>query len=136
MRQPIPFVSPIAFVAGLACAATVAGAQKIQWFHGTFDAACRAAESNEQCVLVYFWSEGSPACASFWQGPMQSERVVQATTPFVCFSAKYEDRAASALFGRYSVQVLPALIMIDPSDATAQDGIVGSMNAPTVMRRL
>ncbi|MEM7201031.1 MAG: LpqB family beta-propeller domain-containing protein [Planctomycetota bacterium] len=135
----LPFAMTLSLVlAGLASIAVAQNdaAGEIQWFHGSFDSACEEAARNEQDVLVYFWSEGSSACAGFWQNQMQAPIVVRATAPFLCYGAKLEDAAAAPLFGRYSVETLPTLLMIDPAEKTAQLGVVGALNAPTVMRRL
>ena len=115
---------------------TSTGAQEIEWHRGDLAAAKRDATRDEKDILVYFWSETSPACAGFYQNQMQSERVVGATRAFVCFSAQRETDAGRTLFERYGVEIAPTLLVLDPQDESAQDGIFGSTNVPTIVHHL
>lgn len=108
----------------------------VEWHQGTFETAASQALSSGRDLLVYFWSDTSHACGRFYQGPLQDERVVEATKPFVCLGLQLETDGSREIFETYSVRTLPSILVIDPSDRRAQDGIYGEITTPVVMRRL
>lgn len=110
--------------------------EDIRWHAGDLHSAMAEAKRSDQDVLAYFWSEASAACGDFYRNQMQSPRVSEAMQPFVCASIQLEAAGARAVFERYGIQTLPTLLLLDPSDKRALDGIMGSTNVPTVVRRL
>ena len=116
--------------------ASAACPQEIEWHHGDLQKAKVEATSRDKDILVYFWSDTSQACTDFYQNQMKAKRVIDATQAFLCFSAQLESPETRALFERYKVQTMPTMLVLDPSDESAQDGIIGSANIPTIVHHL
>ena len=110
--------------------------EEIEWNHGALESVQAEAARTKKDILVYLWSESNAACSAYYQNQLQDQRVVEATRPFLCLSAQLESEHGRELFERYAIQVMPTLLVLDGSDASAQDAIFGAANIPSIVHHL
>ena len=110
--------------------------EEIEWHHGSLEGLQGEATRDKKDILVYFWSESNTTCSAYYQNQLQAKSVVEATRPFLCLSAQLESEHGRPLFERYAIQTMPTLLVLDGSDASAQDAIVGAANIPSIVHHL
>jgi len=132
----IPFrsIAAVCLCAGVSLPAPPA-ADEVSWFFGDFDAALRLAERRNTNVLVYFWMPTSDTCGQMYTDTIQTSAAAAAMEPFVCVSASHGEDTGAALFERYSVQTVPAFLLVSPT-GRPEDGFSGFADVATLSAQL
>lgn len=99
-------------------------APEIEWAHGPYAGALRQARTRDRAILAYFFSNGSERCSELYQGTMQDDHVKHAMADYVCYAADVGTDEGRALFDRFGLETVPALIFVTPEDV-ADDVVLG-----------
>ena len=103
--------------------------QEVKWWQGDFDGAlATAAETKQQRVLLYFWSDGHGECKAMFGETLSDQAVMQKLADYVCMGCKREEAAGKALFDRFNISRVPTVLIVE-ADGQVEDAVVG-MQAP------
>ncbi|MEC7584874.1 MAG: hypothetical protein VYE77_11200 [Planctomycetota bacterium] len=105
--------------------ASSAFCQEVEWWQGDLDGAlAAAANTDNQRLLLYFWSEGHGECTAMFGNTLSDKAVTQKLADYVCMGCKREDAAGKALFDRFNISRVPTVLIVE-SDGLIEDAVVG-----------
>ncbi len=81
-------------------------------WHTDLDSARQVAQSTNQPVLVYFWSEGCSYCQEFNAKLQNNARLQESADQYVLYSAEYVEEPD--LRSKYDVTGTPTIVVLSP----------------------
>lgn len=89
----------------------------VDWARGELDEVLRGAREADRCVMLSFRSDWAPLSRKLDKVCLTDARVLDELADLVCFQVDSDTREGKALRKRYTVQIPPTLVFLEPTGA-------------------
>jgi hypothetical protein len=100
------------------------GGSTLEWYRGDLEDLLTRARESERCVMLSFRSEWSALSRKLDRVSLTDKRVVSELGDLLCFQIDSDTRAGKALRKRFTVQIPPTLVFLEPGGAI-RDQVTG-----------